>query len=174
MENLNIAVGGNISLTAAGTALSTNTLGVKTVNTLTYLNDGMFKSKAGTDNLTLTAAPASFLTYQTPLQYGNVPVGYTVFVLCMFDLSGNFVSYMGIPRLTADITNNLGAAQMPFPQQLYGANVNPMNSGYTPFALVKIVNATNVFIPGTTALNATGVTATFQDIAALPASPLPF
>src|SRR6267142_265138 len=47
----------NQAFTAAGVATATVTSQVKTVNTLTYLINGVFKTKAGTDNFwTLTGS----------------------------------------------------------------------------------------------------------------------
>ena len=56
--NIEQANSGYLSLTAAGLAEGTNSATFKTANTLTYTSNGVFKSKAATDNLTFTAGTA--------------------------------------------------------------------------------------------------------------------
>ena len=46
---------GFLSLTAAGLAEGTNAATFKTVNTLTFTSNGVFKSKSATDNLTFSS-----------------------------------------------------------------------------------------------------------------------
>ena len=53
--NLEQAYSGFASYTAAGLAIGTTTGTFKTSNTLNFTNNGVFKSKAATDNLTFTA-----------------------------------------------------------------------------------------------------------------------
>jgi len=56
--NIEQANSGFLSLTAAGLAEGTNSATFKTTNTLTFTNNGVFKSKAATDNLTFSTGTA--------------------------------------------------------------------------------------------------------------------
>lgn len=56
--NIEQANSGFLSLTAAGLAAGTNTGTFKTTNTLTFTNNGVFKSKSATDNLTFSTSTA--------------------------------------------------------------------------------------------------------------------
>ena len=55
MDNLKLSQGGSFALTAGGLAEGTNANTYKTVNTITYVIDGVFKSKGATDNVAFTA-----------------------------------------------------------------------------------------------------------------------
>ena len=56
--NIEQANSGYLSLTAAGLAEGTNANTFKTTNTLTFTNNGVFKSKAATDNLAFSTGTA--------------------------------------------------------------------------------------------------------------------
>ena len=56
--NIEQSNSGYLSLTAAGLAAGTNTGTFKTVNTLAFTNNGVFKSKAATDNLAFSTSTA--------------------------------------------------------------------------------------------------------------------
>lgn len=54
-----------------------------------------------------------------------------------------------------------------------GGSFALQSHGLSEIGIIKIVNATNPFIPGTTPLNAVGVTATYFDCAMTPTNPRP-
>lgn len=124
----------NASLSAAGCATATVTSQAKTVNTFTYKVDGVFKSKAATDN---------FFTLNGP----NVPAGsFQKWYLCI-DAAGAAVVIPGTPSAVS-------AAAVGLPALPQGASVA---------GVLTIANVTNPFIPATTLLGAAGVTATYVD-----------
>jgi hypothetical protein len=65
--NIEQANSGFLSLTAAGLAEGTNANTFKTVNTLTFTNNGVFKSKAATDNLTFSSGHTALAASQACL-----------------------------------------------------------------------------------------------------------
>jgi len=134
---------GFVSLTAAGLAEGTNANTFKTTNTLTYTNNGVFKSKAGTDNLT-------FSTGHTAL--GNSQA-------CLFGV--------WIDNSTAFSTSQgmIVAAGDPCPVP------NAPASNVTLVGLLKIVTSSSAtFTPNSTDLSATGVVDTFLDCMVMPGS----
>ena len=138
--NIEQANSGYLSLTAAGLAAGTNTGTFKTANTLTFTNNGVFKSKAATDNL-------AFSTGHTALAANQA---------CLFgvwiDTSGNVTTTQGPIQVSGD--------PCPVPTQA-AANV-------TLVGLIKVVT-TAVFTPNTTALG-TGNTATYLNCMDMPGS----
>jgi hypothetical protein len=131
----------NMALTAAGVATATTTSQVKTANTLTYLINGVFKSKTATDNfwtLTGTAVTAGV-------------GGATMFwALC--------INAAGAASVVQGPTNQ-GSTTVwtPGPANLLAADV--CVAGICKVSLT----AATVFTPGTTLLGAAGVTTTFGD-----------
>ena len=143
--NLEQVNSGYVSLTAAGLAEGTNANTFKTVNTLTYTNNGVFKSKAATDNL-------AFSTGHTAL--GNSQA-------CLFgiwiDGSGNITTSQG----------PIVAAGDPCP--VPGAPA----SNVTLVGVLKVVtSASATFTPNSTDLGAAGVTDTFYDCMDMPGTAL--
>lgn len=134
---------GFMSLTAAGLAEGTNANTFKTVNTLSYLNNGVFKSKAATDNL-------AFSSGHTAL--GNSQA-------CLF---GVWINAAG------NVTTSQGpidAAGEPCPVPSAPAN------NVTLVGLIKVsTSASATFTPNTTDLGAAGVTDSFIDCAVMPGS----
>lgn len=131
----------NAALSAAGTAQATTTSKVKTTATLTYLIDGVFKSKAATDNFwTLTGSAVTAGVGGATMHYALV-----------IDGSGAASVIQG--------PTNQGSTTVWTP-----APANQMPADLCIAATLKIsLTATTVFTPGTTATNAAGVTSTFED-----------
>src|SRR6185437_15891082 len=124
----------NDTLTAAGCATATTTSQAKTTNTLTYLIDGAYKSKTATDNFwTLSGV--------------TVPVASFQKYYLLIDGSGAASVVQGVPASTA------AGVVLPFPPQ----------SKAIVGVLTIATDATHTFIPGTTLLGATGITATLND-----------
>jgi hypothetical protein len=138
--NIEQANSGYLSLTSAAIAGGTTTGTFKTTATLTYTNNGVFKSKAATDNL-------AFSSGHTALAAGQA---------CLFalwiDISCAVVTTQGPINASGD--------PCPVPTQTT-ANV-------TLFGLIKVA-ATSTFTPGTTALG-TGNTATYFNCMDMPGS----
>lgn len=138
--NLEQSNSGYGSLTAAGLAITTNKAKFKTTNTLAFLIDGVFKSKAATDNLVFSSGHTSLAASQA----------------CLFgvwiDASGN-------------VTTNQGpivAAGDPCP-------VPASNNGKALVGLIKVsCDSTGAFVPNTTNFDGTGVTTTYIDCSRMP------
>lgn len=134
--------------TAAGAARATTAAKAKTVNTMTFVVLGQFYSLAGTDNfwtLSGTAVPPS-----------------------SFQKYALLVDTSGVATVQEATANVVSLASVVW------SNVSLL-SGWAPFftivgstkmvaAVLSIAtDASTTFTPGTTALNASGVTATFVD-----------
>lgn len=126
----------------AGTAMATNTTGVKTVNSVTYSIDGVFQTaKGATDNFwTLgggVLAVNSFRHYLLCIQSGG-----TALAVASSDASATALCR-------------------------YVASGTPPTLPWDAAAIISYctvaTDATHTFTPGTTALNATGITATYAD-----------
>lgn len=138
--NIEQANSGYLSLTSAGLAAGTTTGTFKTANTLTFTNNGVFKSKSATDNLTFSSGHTALAANQACL--------FAVWI----DASGNVTTTQGPIQTSGD--------PCPVPTQST-ANV-------TLVGLIKVVT-TAVFTPGTTALG-TGNTATYLNCMDMPGS----
>lgn len=154
---------GTKALTAGGTAKGTAAGSIKTVNTVTYMHDGILRSKAATDNIALTGAAFT---------------GQTVFFLLSADKSGNLTVSRGLgsaeslPSGVAAITNTAGQVVAPpgeIPAVPLATGQNGDSQPNCPFAIIKVVAAGGTtFTPGTTNVDAAGITTTFYDVSGIP------
>lgn len=140
MYNALVLLAENCAFTAAGVAMATTTTAVKTVNALTYLIEGVFKSKAGTDNF--WTAANSFTAMAT------VPIGGSCIIALLIDAAGAATAIQGPVSLTATPT--------PLP-------VSSLVAAKCIVGTVKVVCGTANFVPGTDAWNKANVTFTFAD-----------
>jgi hypothetical protein len=135
---------GFVSLTAAGLAEGTNSATFKTVNTLTFTNNGVFKSKAATDNLTFSTGTALAASQA-----------------CLF---GVWINTSGTVTTTQGPIVAAGDP-CPVPAQ---ATANT-----TLVGLIKVTTSSSAtFTPATTDLSATGITDDFYDCMVMPGSAL--
>ena len=140
--NIEQANSGYLSLTAAGLAEGTNSATFKTANTLTYTSNGVFKSKAATDNLTFTAGTALAASQA-----------------CLF---GVWITAGGTVSTTQGPINAAGDP-CPVPTQV--------TAGTTLVGLIKVTTSSSAtFTPGSTDLGATGITDVFSDCMDMPGS----
>lgn len=117
-------------------AISTSTTQVKSVNSVNYFSNGVPKTKAGTDNLW---TPASTLVAVSSFQK----------YLLLLDASGTASVQEGIQSTVSLAAVKFG--KLPA-------------SGLAIIGILSITtDATHTFTPGTTALNAAGITAAFGD-----------
>ena len=133
---------GFVSLTAAGLAEGTNNATFKTTNTLAFTNNGVFKSKAATDNLTFSTG------------HTTVPQNSACLFGVWIDGSGNVTTSQG----------PIGAAGDPCP--VPGAPA----SNVTLVGLIKVTTGATTFVPGTTDLGAANVTDVYSDCMVMPGS----
>ena len=138
--NIEQSNSGYLSLTAAGLAAGTNTGTFKTTNTLTFTNNGVFKSKSATDNLAFSSGHTALAANQACL--------FAVWI----NASGTVSTTQGPIQASGD--------PCPVPTQV--------TANTTLVGLIKVV-ATATFTPGTTALG-TGNTATYFDCMDMPGS----
>lgn len=136
------------SLTAAGCARGTTAAKAKTVNTLQYSVAGVQFTKAGTDDF-------------WPLSGTTVSASSWQKILLLIDTAG-------AASIQEGLQSTVSAAAVAW------TNIS-LTSPWAPFiaavgstkAIVGVLtiatDSTHTFIPGTTALNAAGITATFVD-----------
>jgi len=141
--NLNQTNGGFESLSAAGLAEGTNANTWKTANTLTYTSDGVFKSKAATDNVAFTAG------------HSAVPASSTCLFGVWIDSAGTFSTSQGSIVASGD--------PKPFP--------TAPAADLTLVGLIQVTtNSSTTFTPGSTDLGATGVTDAYFDTSRMPSN----
>lgn len=156
MINLNEkAIGGNFCLSKAGLAIGDGSkLGIalaSTVGTGTdYCIDGILYNKAdAATDIPLTAATAQGLLTKC------------LYLICI-DSAGTVTSVKGTAVLTADLVAGTKVLQWPVP-----------TAGTAVIGAVKMaVTTTYNFTAGTTALDATGCTATYYNLFSVPTAPL--
>lgn len=166
MDNLGLSQAGNIALASGAIAIATVTSGIKTTVIIPYIIDGVFKSKAITDNISIA--------YAGPTVYNNGAVsavngaftgavgGSTRLYNLYLDAAGTVSVEPGPIVNTADLAAGVS------PLQFAGAKRQLACFGAVRVALT----ASTTFTPGTTLLGAAGVTATYINLATVPAEPL--
>lgn len=153
----------NSGALAAGTNAGT----VKTTAAINYILNGYFRTKAITDNMSIAYSGAN--VYQAPTGVGAVNGSFTggtngstrLYLLCLDD-SGNLSVVPGNIVDNADLA--AGRVALQFPDNFF--SVCPIG------ALRIAVTAGTTFTPGSTSLSASGVTATFINLADVPGTPL--
>lgn len=131
---------GYMSFTASGLAGGTTGGTFKTASTLTFTNNGVFKSKAATDNLTFTSGHTALANSQQ----------------CLFAI---WITAAGTVSTTQGPIAAAGDTA-PVPAQT--------TAGTTLVGLVKVsTSSSQTFTPGTTTLG-TGNTATYYDCSLMP------
>jgi hypothetical protein len=149
--NAALVYGLSQALTAAGTATAATTTKAKIVNTTTYTVGGAFFSKGATDNFwTLGGTGSATVVAASAFQK----------YLLLIDTSGAASVLEGTQAATA--------------AGVTWANISAL-SAYAPFltavgstkcvvaVLTIATDSSHTFTPGTTALSAAGITATFAD-----------
>jgi len=136
---------GFVSLTAAGLAEGTNANTYKTVNTLDYTSNGVFKSEAAADNIAMTAG------------IGTVPPSSAALYAVWVNAAGDFSNSRG----------PVVAAGEPCPVPTAPA------ANLTLVGLIKVTtDASTTFTPGSTDLGNAGVTDVYYDCMTMPGSAL--
>ena len=148
-EGLN---GGNITLNSGAVAAGTNAGSVQTTATVNYTINGIFRSKAATNNIALPA-PSPAQQY-TAGEFQAIPIGMKALFALFIDAAGNFS--FGQSALVS--------SNEPAP-------VIPQKTGCAVVAVFTVRATSAIFTPGTTALG-TGNVATFYNTAVMPATSL--
>ena len=162
MDNLALSQGGNIAFSSGALANGTNAGTVRTTAAITYVINGVFASRAIVDNLSIA--------YSGPAVYGTPADGsFTGAVGGSTRLYGLYLNAAGaLSVLPGQVTNTAelaaGVAALHFP---------PMQRELCFIGALRIaVTQGTTFIPGTTALNAAGVTASYLNCSSVPGEPL--
>lgn len=171
-----IALAGTFAANSGGLAINAASAATfKTVATINYSVDGVLYSKAA---FTAQAFPAT--TYA-------IKQGYTAFFVVTLDAAGNVGVVQGVPfALETDQSDGLtksrgyrvlpsnlpgGASVIEKTGALVANNsefLPDVASGVVPIGIIKIAATGADFVPGTTALDAAGITATYFNITRLP------
>lgn len=142
MNNLNEQNGLTAAMTAGGLAEGTNVATFKTVATITYTIDGVFKSKAATDNLAFSAGHTALGNSQS----------------CVFGV-------------ILDASGNVTTVQGPIVAAGDGCPPAVQPNGKLMVGQIKVVtSASGTFTAGTTDLSAAGVTGTYKDLSGPPSA----
>lgn len=150
----------NLQINAAGAAT------VKTATAINFINNGVALYKA--------ALAAQSIAPNVGNAYVQ-PASTTVYYTLGLDASGNVIvvqgNYAG-QMLNQDPTKGLGQTQMGTSWVGTG-DIPDVPDGVTAIGVIKVVtNGATTFTPGTTALDAAGLTVTFFDVANLPSGKL--
>lgn len=168
-DNLSLAQGFTAALSSGAFANGTNAGTVQNTATITYALDGRLLSKAATNNMSIAfSGPTVYQAAAGGVQTVNGSFtggvnGSTRLYLLLLDASGNLSILPG--QIVDNAELSAGRAALMFPV------VTAV--GACPVGALRIaLTAGTVFLPGTTALNAAGVTATYINLADVPANPL--
>ena len=163
MDNLQLSQGGSIAFASGALAAGTTAGTIKTTVIVPYTIDGVFASKAITDNIPFTVAiPA---TFSTPANgaFTGAAVGGSVRTYGVYmDAAGTVTYYPGRITNAADLAAGVDTLQF----------TQPIKGRVCIGAVRVSLTANTTFVPGTTALGAAGVTATFLNFATIPGEPL--
>ena len=161
------STGITVALNSGALAAGTNAGTVKTTVAINYLLDGTFYSKAITDNMSIAYTGPT--VYQAPGGVGTIngsftggSNGSTRLYLLTLNAAGTLVVLPGPIVDSAELA--AGRAPLQFPD-------DPINT-CTIGALRVAVTANTTFTPGSVDLSASGVTASFINLATVPANPL--
>lgn len=167
-DNLSLAQGASIAFSSGALAAGTNAGTIKSTATITYTVDGRFYSKAATDNVAISyTGPSVYQASAGGVQSvngsftGAVGGSTRLYLICL-NTSGAFSIVPGKIVNTADLTAGRVSLDCPDAPNLVCA-VGAMRVALT---------AGTTFAPGTTALDASGVTTTFINLSTVPANPL--
>lgn len=167
-DNLSLAQGATLCLAAAGLAEGTNANTIQIANTISYVIDGRFYSKAATDNIAISySGPSVYQAAAGGVQAvnggfsGGVNGSTRLYLVCL-DASGNVSIVPGKIVDSAELT--AGRVALEFPSA---------PKGVCPIGAVRVaLTAGTAFTPGSTDLGASGVTDTYYDLLDVPANPL--
>lgn len=151
MDNLKLSQGGSFALTSGGLAEGTNANTFKTANTITFVTDGVFRSKGATDNVAFSSGHAT------------VPVSSSVLYLVCLNASGDFSTVAGRAVPTAEVTAGTRALEWP---------ASPAGDVAVVGAIRVDTDSSTTFTPGSVDLGASGITDTYFNLFAVPIRPL--
>lgn len=143
------------AFTSGGLAIGSTTSQFSTANTITYVIYGRFYSKAATATQALTIEPNTGIVPTAPNTLQTLAAGQSCAFTVLLDTAGAFTVVQG------DIVDNGLSTPV---------RVGPSNKAVV--GVIKVANATNPFVPGTTAFSAAGVTTTYINLSQHPGGPV--
>lgn len=167
-DNLSQTNGLTIALNSGALAEGTNANTIKTTAAIAYTIDGQFYSKSITDNIAISyTGPAVYQAAAGGVQavnggfVGGVNGSTRLYLLCL-NAAGAVSIVPGEIVPTADLAAGTNALEFP-----------DVPSGVCAFGALRIaLTAGTAFTPGSVDLSASGVTASFLNLADVPANPL--
>jgi hypothetical protein len=165
MDNLALSQGGSFAFTSGGLAAGSNAGTIQNAATITYTINGEFKSKSATNNVAIAYTGADVYSQNAVELNGGFTGavgGSTRLYGIYLDGAGTYSIEPGKIVNTAQLA--AGVAPLEFPS-------NQRNKACVG-AMRIVVTASTTFVPGTTALNASGVTTSFINLSSIPGEPL--
>ncbi len=164
MDNLALSQGGNLNLVSAALAAAAGNVNLNiAVGTNGHVIDGQFYTRAANASIAWTyAAPSVVYGQPSNGSFTGGANGSTRLYGLYMDVSGNLSIEPGPIVDSAELAG--GRAPLQF---------TPNKRARVCFGFVRIaLTAGTTFIPGVTAQNAAGVTATYINVASIPGEPL--
>lgn len=165
MDNLALGQGGNLALASGALAAGTNSGTIKSTVIVPFTIDGRFYSKAITDNIAIAYSGPDVYSQNATEKNGGFTGGAngSTRLYGIYLDSAGAVSIVPGPIVdTVKLSSGEAPLQFAAPQRLK-ACIGAMR---------VVLTAGTTFVPGTTALDASGVTTTFINLASVPAEPL--
>lgn len=167
-DNLSMNAGATWALNSGALAEGTNANTIQIATAINYLIDGRFYSKSITDNIAISySGPAVYQAAAGGVQSvngsftGGVNGSTRLYLLCL-NTSGAVSIVPGPIVDTAELAAGRVALQYP-----------DAPNGVCPIGALRVgLTAGTTFTPGATDLSASGVTASFLNLATVPANPL--
>lgn len=162
MDNLQLSQGGAFAFASGALANGTTAGTIQTTVIVPYTIDGVFYSKAITNNI---AIPIS----QLPVYGQPIDGSFTGQVGGSVRLYGIYLDTTGAVSLVPGRITNVANLAAGLDTLQFPANIK----GKVCIGVMRVaLTAGTTFIPNTTALNAAGVTTTYLNLSAIPAEPL--
>lgn len=161
-DNLQLSQGGCIALSSGALAAGTNAGTIQTTATITYLIDGIFKSKGATNNISIAYSGADVYSDPGNGSFTGQSGGSTRIYGVFLDGAGAVSVVPGPIVNSAELAAGVAPLQWPSAQR---------NKAFIGALRIAVTEGTT-FIPGTTALDAAGVTDTFYNGGVVPGEPL--
>lgn len=142
---------------------------VQTTGAIVSQIDGISRSRAALSAQSLQ--PTHDIFGNTNTAAYAVPIGQTVYTVLGVNAAGTVAIVQGTfvgQNLVPSATSGLGALSNSGTSFAGDGSIPNLPDGFAPFGLLKTVAASAAFTPGTTNLNAAGITHTFFDIGLIP------
>lgn len=166
-DNLSLNAGATWALNSGALAEGTNANTIQIAAAINYVIDGRFYSKSITDNIAISYTGPT--VYQAPTGVGSVNGGFTggvggstrLYLICL-STAGAVSIVPGEIVPSADLSAGINALEFP-----------DAPIGVCPIGALRVaLTQGTTFTPGSVDLSASGVTASFINLATVPANPL--